>query len=59
MKTATHSIIHFFSGVRSRLRRIDWTSRDTHDAGIAVIALDNTHILHSSVIRMRSRLQSL
>ena len=59
MKPAAHFIIHFVCRVRSRLGRINRDSLHAHDAGIAVIAFDNTHILHSSVIRMRSRLQSL
>jgi hypothetical protein len=61
MKPAAYFIIHFLSRVRSRLGHIGWTSRHAHDGGFAVTQFDNNaaHILHNSVIRMRSRLQSL
>ena len=61
MKPAAHFIIHFLYRVRSWLGHIDGTSRHAHDGSFAVTQLDNNaaHILHHSVIRMRSRLQSL
>ncbi len=61
MKPASNFIIHFLYRARSRLGRIEQTSRDAHDAGCAATALDSNaaHILHSSVIRMRSKLQSV
>ncbi len=61
MKPASNFIIHFLYRAHSRLGRIEQTSRDAHDAGFAAMPLDNhaAHVLHSSVIRMRSRLQSV
>ncbi len=64
MKPAANYLIHFFCRVRSRLKQlncIDWTSLHRQDASIAATQRENhaLRILHSSVIRMRSRLQSL
>ena len=55
MKPAANFVIHFIDRVRSRLNH-----QRAHDADIAAIQSDShaAHILHSSVIRMRSRLQS-
>ncbi len=61
MKPAANFIIHFVCSVRSRLSRIEQASGHAHDAGFAAMPLDNhaAHVLHRSVIRMRSRLQSV
>lgn len=61
MKPAANFIIHFLYRVRSRLGRIGQTSGHTHGASFAATQLDDhaAHILHSNVIRMRSRLQSV
>lgn len=55
MKPAAHFILHFFHRLRSHLQR------GNQDAGIAAAQRENNaaRILHSSVIRMRSRLQSM
>jgi hypothetical protein len=54
MKPGANFVIHFIDRVRSRL------SGRTHDAAIAAMHSESNaaHMLHSSVIRMRSRLQS-
>jgi hypothetical protein len=61
MKPAANYIIHFFCRVRPRLGCIDWASLHRQDPGIAATQRENhaLRILHSSVIQMRSRLQSL
>lgn len=54
MKSAANFVIHFIDRMRSRLKR------RTHRAGSAAIQSEShaAHLLHDSVIRMRSRLQS-
>ena len=54
MKPAANFIIRFFYRLRSPL------FRGSQDAGMAAAQRENnaTRIVHSSVIRMRSRLQS-
>ncbi len=61
MKPAANYILHFFYRVRSWQGRIDWASLHRQDASITATQRENNavHVLHSSVIRMRSRLQSL
>ena len=54
MKPAAHFILHFLYRLRSHLHR------GNQDAGMTAAQRKHNaaHILHSSVIRMRSRLQS-